>query len=190
MVLTLDFADSPEEAVVRTEAEAWLSANAKLRKSSSTDLMRSYRPKTEEAEGQLIQRAKDWQAKKADERWAAAHWPVEFGGKGLSGHLAAIFVELEQRYDVPGRTFQVGVEMVGPTIIQHGTERQKNRYLKPILYGEEIWCQLFSEPNAGSDLAAIATKAERDGEVFSSHRPKGVDHGGSFLGFRYLVGAH
>src|SRR5690606_8433068 len=90
----------------------------------------------------------------------------EYGGRGATPIEAAIFNQEQANYDVDAGVFMVAVGMVGPTLIAHGTDAQKERFLDPLLRGEEIWCQLFSEPGAGSDLANLGTKAVLDGDEF------------------------
>ncbi len=162
----MDFDDSPEEAAFRQECRTWLAANAKLRTPGIAEVWRTLRPRDEDEDdaGQLV--GKRWQALKADAGFAGIQWPVEYGGRGLSGHLAGVFKQEEARYDVPANSFQVGVDMVGPTLIGHGTPAQCQRHLDPIKRGDEVWCQLFSEPDAGSDLAGLSTRAVRDGDEF------------------------
>jgi alkylation response protein AidB-like acyl-CoA dehydrogenase len=111
-----------------------------------------------------IVEAKRWQATLADAGWAAIHWPAAHGGRDASGLESSLLFEEMARYDVPGTLFSIGIAMIGPTIIAHGTDEQKARYLQPMRRGEEIWCQLWSEPDAGSDLAALQTRAEQDGD--------------------------
>lgn len=155
----MDFDDSAEEAAVRRDAQAWLEQHAPARSRAGMDLMRAYRPRTESDDAAIVQRARDWQAKKADAGWVGMHWPEQFGGRGMSASLASIFAEEESAYDVPGRFFQVGVDMVGPTLIEFGSDDQRRQHLPGIQNGTQIWCQLFSEPGAGSDLAALSTRA-------------------------------
>ncbi len=107
-----------------------------------------------------------WQRKLYDGGWAGISWPKEFGGRGASLMEQAIFQEELARANAPQLVGTIGLSLVGPTIIALGTDEQKARYLPKILSGEEIWCQGFSEPNAGSDLAALGTKAARDGGDF------------------------
>ena len=164
--VTMDFDDTPEEAAFRQRANEWLAANAGTVATNGTDLMRAYRPRTTADDDAIVARAKAWQSLKAREGWAGLHWSPDYGGQGMPAHLAAIFAEEENTFGVPGRFFQVGVDMVGPTIIEFGTDQQKQRYLPPLLAGDEIWCQLFSEPGAGSDLASLSTSAVRDGDEF------------------------
>ncbi len=107
-----------------------------------------------------------WQRTLFEGGWAGISWPREFGGRGASLMEQAIFQEELALADAPHLLGTIGLSLVGPTIIAMGTEEQKARFLPPILSGEEIWCQGFSEPNAGSDLASLGTKAVRDGDDF------------------------
>ncbi len=107
-----------------------------------------------------------WQRKLYDGGWAGISWPKEYGGRGATLMEQSIFQAELARANAPQLIGTIGLSLVGPTIIAMGTEEQKTRYLPKILSGEEIWCQGFSEPNAGSDLAALGTKAARDGEDF------------------------
>jgi alkylation response protein AidB-like acyl-CoA dehydrogenase len=159
----LDVDDTPAEAAVRAEARAWLRSVAKPRGEGEGD-WRSFRAKTDEADAAQLEMAKAWQRTKFDAGWAAIHWPVEHGGRGLSGIEAGVFAEEEAHFDVSARFFVVGTDMAGPTLMAHGTPEQQQRFLEPMLRGDEVWCQLFSEPGAGSDLASLATRAELDGE--------------------------
>lgn len=109
---------------------------------------------------------RDWQRSLYDGGWAGISWPKEFGGRGATLMEQAIFQEELARANAPQLIGTIGLSLVGPTIIAMGSEAQKSRYLPTILSGEEIWCQGFSEPNAGSDLAALGTKAIRDGDDF------------------------
>ena len=104
---------------------------------------------------------REWQGKLAGAGLAAVTWPAEYGGQGL-GPLHQVVVNQEiGRAGVPGLFDVIGVGMLGPTLIAHGTEDQKQRHLGPMLAGEDVWCQLFSEPAAGSDLAGIQARAKR-----------------------------
>ena len=159
----MDFDDTPEEAAFRAEARAWLDANAKPKVDAEQriNVMGGYRD-----DPASIAEAKRWQATLAEAGWAAIHWPAAYGGRDATGLQSTVLFEELARYDVPDTLFAIGVAMIGPTIIAHGTEEQKERYLQPMRRGEEIWCQLWSEPDAGSDLAALGTRAERDGDEF------------------------
>jgi alkylation response protein AidB-like acyl-CoA dehydrogenase len=107
---------------------------------------------------------RDFQRELADGGWAAVHWPPEYGGRGSTLTESAIFFEELGRSGGPLPANVLGLLLAGPTIMTWGTAEQKDRYLAPILTAEEIWCQGFSEPDAGSDLASLKTRAVRDGE--------------------------
>jgi len=113
---------------------------------------------------ELLHAAKKWQALKADHDFACISWPKEWGGPGGSAIEGVIFAQEEQRFDIPEGIFQVSLGVCMPSLIKLGSEELKNRFVKPALRGEEIWCQLFSEPAAGSDLAGIRTRAEKNPE--------------------------
>lgn len=162
----MDFDDTPEEAAFRRESRAWLDDNARRRSAGNSEVWRTNRPRNEEEDVAGLARAKAWQLTKADARFAGIQWPEIYGGRGLTGHLSGVFKQEEASYDVAANYFQVGVDMVGPTLMTHGTPEQCLRYLDPIRRGEEVWCQLFSEPGAGSDLAGLTTRAVRDGDEF------------------------
>ena len=156
----MDFNDTAEEAAFRAQARAWLDANAeRLQPGERAPGLAEGR-----AEPGMIARAQAWQAKKADAGWACITWPVEYGGRGATRIQAVIWNQEESRYRTPPNLFGIGQGMLGPTIMVHGSAEQKERYLRPMLRGEEIWCQLFSEPSAGSDLAGLRTSAVRDGD--------------------------
>ena len=159
----MDFDDTPAEAAVRTEARAWLETVAKRRGEGDGD-WRAFRAKNDDEDAAQLARAKAWQATKCDAGWAAIHWPAEYGGQGKTGIEAGVFSEEESRFDTTGNMFMIGIDMVGPTLIAHGTHEQKARFLPPMLRGDEVWCQLFSEPGSGSDLASLSTRAVRDGD--------------------------
>ena len=156
----MDFNDTSEEAAFRAEARTWLDANAeRLGPGERATGLAEGR-----ADPELIKRAQEWQAKKADAGWACITWPREYGGRGATPIQSVIWNQEEARYRIPPNIFGIGQGMLGPTIMVHGTDEQKRRYLRPMLRGEEIWCQLFSEPSAGSDLAGLRTSAVRDGD--------------------------
>ncbi len=155
----MDFDDTPAEAAFRTECRAWLSQHATLR-ASSEDI--DYAPR----DVNVIRRSQAWQAKKAAAGWACLTWPKEYGGRAAAAIQSVIWGQEESRYETPPSVFGIGQGMLGPTIMAHGTDAQKNRYLPAMLRGEEIWCQLFSESAAGSDLGGLRTRAERDGDAW------------------------
>jgi alkylation response protein AidB-like acyl-CoA dehydrogenase len=117
-------------------------------------------------EATRIKALREWQGKLFQNGFVGMAWPREYGGQGATQIEQAIFYEELARYRLPVAINPVGVNLVGPTLIAHGTEAQKKRFLPGILSGEHIWCQLFSEPNAGSDLAALRTRAELVGDEF------------------------
>jgi alkylation response protein AidB-like acyl-CoA dehydrogenase len=109
---------------------------------------------------------REWQRQLYDGGWAGLTWPTAFGGRGASVMESLIFNKEQARYSVPIGHFTVATAMVGPTLIAHGRDDQRSAHLPAILRGDQVWCQLFSEPGAGSDLASLQTKAERDGDDF------------------------
>jgi alkylation response protein AidB-like acyl-CoA dehydrogenase len=157
----MDFQDTSEEAAFRAEARAWLDANAKPKVDAEQriSVMGGYRD-----DPASVVEAKRWQATLAEAGWAAIHWPVAHGGRDASALESTILFEELAHYDVPDTLFAIGIAMIGPTLIAHASDAQKARYLEPMRRGDEIWCQLWSEPDAGSDLASLQTRAERDGD--------------------------
>ncbi|MGI8441155.1 MAG: acyl-CoA dehydrogenase family protein [Thermoleophilaceae bacterium] len=141
----MDLTLSPQEEAFRGELRAWLEANHPG-------------PEPEGDEAGFVFR-RDWQRKLADAGWAGVSWPEEYGGRGATLVEQAIFNEETVRARTPALANVLGLVMGGPVIIAHGTDEQKRRYLNPILTGEEIWCQGFSEPDSGSDLASLKTRA-------------------------------
>jgi alkylation response protein AidB-like acyl-CoA dehydrogenase len=107
-----------------------------------------------------------WQGALAAGRWVGIHWPVEYGGRGASLTQVAAYNEELARAQVPQILGRAGVSLVGPTLMTHGTETQRRQWMTRILSGDDIWCQLFSEPDAGSDLAALSTRADKRGGVY------------------------
>ena len=164
----MDFNDTPDEKAFRDEARAWLERNAEPLRPGER------RPNLMGAEGRkgLLERAREWQRTKADAGWACITWPVEYGGRGASSIQSVIWSQEESKFNVPPNMFTIGQGMLGPTIMAHGTPAQKQRYLRPMLRADEIWCQLFSEPGAGSDLAGLRTSAVRDGDAWRINGPK------------------
>jgi alkylation response protein AidB-like acyl-CoA dehydrogenase len=159
----VDFKDSAKEAEFRTEVRAWLDRHAAAKMEANQPLS-PFQGLDDRPD--VISEAKAWQRKFAEAGWAAITWPPEYGGRGTGPLEAIVFGEELARYDIPVHYFTIGLGMIGPTIIVHGNESQKQRYLPPMLRGDEIWCQLWSEPDAGSDLAGLSARAERHGDVF------------------------
>jgi alkylation response protein AidB-like acyl-CoA dehydrogenase len=159
----LDFDDTPEEAAFRGEARAWLEAHAKPKAADDAPpatLTDAFSPE----EVAHVKRCKEWQATLYDGGWAGITWPKEYGGRGGTAIQAAIFGEEQAHFDVPGASFVQGIGMAGPALMVHGSGEQKDRYLAPMLRGDEVWCQLFSEPGSGSDLASLSTRASPRGD--------------------------
>jgi alkylation response protein AidB-like acyl-CoA dehydrogenase len=154
----VDFEESPEETAFRAEARAWLAEAAQ------TEAARGLVGGTPSLDTGWVARAKPWQAQLADAGWACITWPTDSGGRGGTPAEAAIFAEEAARLGLSANAFAVGIAMAGPTIIAHGTDDQRRRFLPPMRRGDEVWCQLFSEPGAGSDLAGLSTRAVRDGD--------------------------
>ena len=142
---------TPQESAFRDELRGWLAANpAGAAPVGDEDAHYGWR--------------RDWQRRLADGGWAAVHWPAEHGGRGATLTQSAIFYEELARAGAPLPANVLGLLLAGPTIMTWGTPEQQERHLVPILTAEEIWCQGFSEPDAGSDLAALKTRAVKDGD--------------------------
>ncbi len=141
----------------RARARAWLAANAPRRASGDDD---------GESSLTTIADQKAFQAKLYDAGFAGITWPKEYGGQGLTGAEQIMWSQESRDYDLPNGAFFIGISMPGNTLVELGTDAQKRRYLPKMLSGEEIWCQLFSEPGAGSDVASLQTSAVRDGETW------------------------
>jgi alkylation response protein AidB-like acyl-CoA dehydrogenase len=150
----MDLRDSPGEASFRKELRAWLDCN----------LPAAWRD-TPYAERHLDEEtAREWSRKLFEGGFAGLTWPPEYGGAGAPHSFQAILLEESARAGAPAHIGTIGLSMAGPTIIAHGTDEHKARYLPRILAGEEVWCQGFSEPGAGSDLAAVVTRAADAGD--------------------------
>jgi alkylation response protein AidB-like acyl-CoA dehydrogenase len=152
----VDFRDTPEEAEFRSELRAWIDANL-------PDGWRDRHPRPGRHDEEV---SKAWAKKLAEAGYAGLTWPEEYGGAGAPYTHQAIFLEESARAETPEHIGVIGLGMAGPTIISHGTDEQKAAHLAKTLSGEEIWCQGFSEPGSGSDLASLRTKAELDGDTF------------------------
>jgi len=154
----MDFNDTPDEAAFRAEVRAFLVANAEP-KSRARPVLR-----LGDLGGDAVGRCKAWQGKKADAGFAGITWPKRFGGREASPIFQVIYAQEEDNYAVPRGLFEIGLGMCIPTMMAYAQPEQLDRYVRPALRGEEVWCQLFSEPAGGSDLAALRTRAERDGD--------------------------
>jgi len=155
----MDLSFTPEQERFRAELRAWLAENLE-------------RPWNEEIrnpahdEDSLVEVRRRWQRKLDDAGYLGMGWPAEWGGRGASVVEEAILEEELWRADAPQIPNFLGVGLLGPALIHHGTEEQRRRFIPKMLSAEEIWCQGFSEPGAGSDLASLRTRAEPDGEHF------------------------
>ena len=147
----MNFDDTPEEAAYRAKISAWLATAAA-----------NYREPVTGGDG--VARAKAWQTIKYGAGYVGITWPKALGGQGATPMQQIIFNQEESKYHVPTGLYAIGLGMCIPTVFTHGQPEAVARYLEPAMRGDEIWCQLFSEPSAGSDLAGIRTKAERDGD--------------------------
>jgi alkylation response protein AidB-like acyl-CoA dehydrogenase len=152
----MDLNLSAEEVRFRDELRAWLKAN----------VPRDWSEWREKPIEESFPYLRAWQRKLDEGRWAAVSWPKEYGGRGATLPQQAIFWEEMARVEAPPMANSLGLGLIGPTIIAHGTEAQKKRFIPKILSAEEIWCQGFSEPNAGSDLASLQTEARLDGDHY------------------------
>ena len=182
----MDFDDTPEEVAFRNEVRAWLDAHVPLRATSRAATApgaatatgkdgsaggggaRSARTHVadDEAQAAHVAASRRWQRTLYDSGWAGITWPKEFGGRAGSAMEQIIFGQEQARYEISGGALSIGLAMVGPTLMVWGTPEQQDRFIEPMLRGDEMWCQLFSEPGAGSDLPSLITRAERDGDVY------------------------
>ena len=150
----MDLTYTDEQQAFREEVRTWLAANVPAQRLRSFD--------TEEG----FQQHRDWEAKLNQGRWGMVTWPEELGGRGCDLIEWLIFEEEYYRAGAPLRVNQNGIFLLGPTLMEYGTEEQKARFLPKMATGEEVWCQGWSEPNAGSDMAAIRCRAELDGDHY------------------------
>lgn len=151
----MDFNDSPEEASFRAQCRAWLQANA----TPKTNTQRAFGQGMTAYE--LQQAARQWQGRKAEAGLGAITWPEAFGGRGGTAIQEMIYREEEGNFEVPPNLFAVSLGMVIPSLFVHASEAVRARHVAPALQGKELWCQLLSEPGAGSDLGMVRMRAER-----------------------------
>jgi acyl-CoA dehydrogenase len=155
----MNFDDTPEEAAFRAEVRAWLDANAP--KHLEPELKRAGFASSGVVSEDPMKAAKAWQRKKAEAGYACPHWPKEYGGGGFSPIQRVIWQQEEGVYAQLSGVFMIGFGMCGPTLMAWASDEQKQARLPPMIVGDEIWCQLFSEPAGGSDLAGLRTRAEK-----------------------------
>ena len=170
----MDFNDSKEEATFRNEAREWLVANA---------------PTAADLNGlDDMGQAKLWQKRKADAGWACIRWPKEYGGRGANAMEQVILSQEEAKVKAPNTGFfSIGQGMAAPTMMTWASEDQKKQYLPKLASGENVWCQLFSEPAGGSDLAALRTRGVRDGDEWVVNGQKIWTSGAQYSDFGILV---
>ena len=149
----MNFEDSPQEAAYRAEVRTWLDTN-----------MRELKEQYPDIGAPDIEVARAWQARKAKARYARITWPVEWGGGGGTAIQQTIFSQEESRCGAPQGYFGIGLGMCMPTLMKFASADVQRRFIGPALEGKEIWCQLFSEPSAGSDIAGLRTRATRQGD--------------------------
>jgi alkylation response protein AidB-like acyl-CoA dehydrogenase len=155
--MNLDY--PPEAEAFRSEFRTWLDANFDPDLKGAGAMAALDSP-------EALERMRGWNRMLADAGFAAIAWPAEYGGRGASVMEQVVYAEELHRAGAPGTLNVIGISNIAPSIMQHGTEEQKQRFLRPMLRGDEIWCQGFSEPDAGSDLASLQTRAVADGDDF------------------------
>jgi alkylation response protein AidB-like acyl-CoA dehydrogenase len=178
----MDFNDTQEQAEFRQTCKKWLEENAEPK--TAYDKEKSF------ANIDNLESAKNWQKKKYDAGWAMLHWPKEYGGIAASAIERIIWAEEESKFDVPKGIFEIGLGMCGPVMMEYATEEQKSRYLPSMAEGNEIWCQLFSEPSAGSDVAGLRSKAVQNGDEWVINGQKVWTSGAHFSDYGILVVRH
>jgi alkylation response protein AidB-like acyl-CoA dehydrogenase len=175
----MDLNDTPEEAAFRAKARAWLTANAP-RFVPPNDVTN--------VEGfELVPLARAWQALKAEAGFACISWPRHLGGGGGTEAQELIFDEEQRQFPLPVSPFRVSLGTCIATVIANGTAQQIERFVRPAVRGDEVWCQLFSEPSAGSDLAGIRTRAEKDGDEWVVNGQKMWTTGGHIANWGLLI---
>jgi alkylation response protein AidB-like acyl-CoA dehydrogenase len=179
----MDFEDSPEEAKFRAEVRAWLDTNAKKRvqrEISAEDM--------ENGAANQMAASKAWQKTKAKAGYARITWPKGMGGIGGTPMQSIIFNQEESKYDVAnGGPFSIGLGMCIPTLMAYGSEDAKQKHVWPAVQGDDIWCQLFSEPAGGSDVANLRTRAEKNGDTWTINGSKIWTTGAQFSDYGIIL---
>ncbi len=177
----MDFDDTPDEAAFRAEARAFLDSRRPRK-----DRARAASRYGDVGPSEIAQ-AKHWQAQKADAGFAGITWPAEWGGRGGDPMQQIIWNQEEAGYDVPYNVFLIGLGMCIPTLIAYADRDVLARFVRPALRGDEIWCQLFSEPAAGSDVAGLRTSARRDGACWVVNGQKVWTSGAHYCDYGLLL---
>ncbi len=180
----MDFEDTEQEAAFRHEVRTWLDKNAR-RKSHPNETWAS--TLTDKSTDNIVRLAREFQLKKYEDGWACLHWPKEYGGRGCTSIERVIYGQEEANYILPRGVFDIGQGMAGPILMSYATDEQKSRYLQPMAKGDEIWCQLFSESSAGSDLAGLRMKAEQDGDEWTLSGEKIWTSGAHYCDYGIIV---
>ena len=179
----MDFSDTPEDAEYRRKVRAFLEQHAEL---EPPDSGRGYRDGNDDPV--VLEKAREWQRIKAEAGFAGITWPRKYGGQGGTQIQHIIYEQEESLFDVPrGSFFYIGVGWAMPTLFAWSHEEEILKHAEKVLRGDEIWCQLFSEPAGGSDLAALRTKAESDGDEWVINGQKIWTSGGQYSDFGILV---
>jgi alkylation response protein AidB-like acyl-CoA dehydrogenase len=181
----MNFDDTPQEAAFRSQARQWIDANAP--KELEAELSKSSLGRIRLQKQDIVDVAKRWQKKKSDAGWACLHWPKEYGGRGASPVERVIWQQEEGVYGKLTQPFQIGEGMCGPTVMAYGSEADKRRLLPKLASGEEIWCQLFSEPAGGSDVAGLRTRAEQHGDEWVVNGQKIWTSGAHYSDYGILI---
>ncbi len=181
----MNFDDTPQEAAFRAEARAWIDANAP--KQFEAELAKASLGRIRLQDADMIDIGKAWQKKKAEGGWACLHWPKDYGGRGATPIERVIWQQEEGVYGKLTGPFQIGEGMCGPTVMAYAGEQQKREYLPKLASGEHIWCQLFSEPAAGSDVAGLRTRAEKHGEDWIVNGQKIWTSGAHYSDYGILI---
>ena len=181
----MNFDDTPQEAAFRSQARGWIAANAP--KQYEDELRKASLGRVQLKGANILDVAKAWQKKKADAGWAVPHWPKEYGGRGASPIERVIWQQEEGVFGKLGALFIIGQGMCGPTMMAFASEDQKRHYLPPLASGENVWCQLFSEPAGGSDVAGLRTRAEKDGDDWVINGQKIWTSGAHYSDYGILI---
>ncbi len=181
----MDFKDSPQEAKIREEVREFLKKHVPERDPKEEDV--GFSMFSENESDAMISEAKEWQATKFDNGWACITWPKDLGGRGGSLIEQIIFAQEESKFKTPPNIFMIGIGMAGPTIMVHGTKEHKEQWLPRMARGTDVWCQLFSEPAAGSDLAGLRTSSVQEGDDWIINGQKVWTSGAHYCKWGILV---